>query len=211
MINEYYTFAERTEAFFTEKKSRFISAGSEIFSVDEAADFLEYQRSLYKEANHHAYAYKLNDVERASDDREPSGTAGAPILNILKTEGMRNTIIVVTRYFGGHLLGKGGLTKAYGYSAKLLFKTGRVIKKVRCNKLNIKTDYAYWGRLQYFLAQSDALITDISYTEKVDLQLIAREESIKTFIDTIKDLTNSRTETNISDSFFHEYPFSQRA
>ena len=211
MKNEYYTFAGYAEALFTEKKSRFISAGTEVFTENGAADFLEYQRLLHKEANHHVYAYRLFDIERASDDREPSGTAGSPILNILKTEGMRNTIIVVTRYFGGRLLGRGGLINAYSKSAKLLFQTSRVIKKVRCNNIFIKTDYVFLGKLQYYAAQSDALITKISYSGKVDLELIAREESTKTIISTAKDLTNGSIETHISDSFFHEYPFSQRA
>ena len=211
MNSGYFTFAEETEAFYTEKKSRFISSGSEVLTEDEALCFLQKQRALHKDANHHVYAYKLLTNERASDDHEPSGTAGAPILNILKAEGMMNTIIVVTRYFGGILLGTGGLTHAYGYSAKLLLKTGKVIQKVRCRNLKLTTDYVFLGKLQYFIALSDALHTNTSYTERVQLNLIIREESIKGIIDSVNDLTNGRLETSISESFFHEYPFSHLA
>lgn len=211
MINEYNTFAGRAEAFLTEKKSRFISAGAEILTEDEAMGFLTEQKLLYKEAGHYAYAYRLMDKERCSDDREPSGTAGAPILNLLKTEGMRNTIIVVIRYFGGVLLGTGGLTRAYGRCAGMLLDSGRVIKKVRCKRLHLTADYVFTGKLQYFIAQSDALPISSDYAGQVGFELIAREEAVKQFVKTLKDMTNGRIDIRISDSFFHEYPFSQRA
>ena len=211
MTSEYRTFAERAEALFTDKKSRFISAGMEIFTDEEAAGFLEEQRLRYKEANHHVFAYRLLDKERASDDREPSGTAGAPVLNILKTEGMMNTIIIVTRYFGGVKLGTGGLAHAYSHSAKLLFSSGRVIKKVRCRKLFLTADYVFLGKLQYFIAQSDVLATRSSYTGQVDLELILCEEGLKAFISALRDMTSGRIEIEVSDGFFYEYPFSQRA
>ena len=210
MNREYYTFAERAEAFYTVKKSRFISAGAEVCTEEEAAGFLETQKSLYKEANHYVYAYRLSDTERASDDREPSGTAGAPVLNLLKTEGMRNTIIVVIRYFGGQLLGTGGLTHAYGHTAKLLFETGRVIKKVCCRKLFLTTDYVFLGKLQYFISQSDGLVTNTDYTGQVILELIVRDETVKSFTGAVSNLTNGRCKTIKSEVFFHEYPFSQR-
>ena len=211
MNNEYYTFAERAEAFYTSKKSRFISTGAEVFTEGEASGFLENQKSNYKEASHYVYAYRLSDKERASDDHEPSGTAGGPVLKILKSEGMRNTIIVVIRYYGGIPLGKGGLTHAYSHSAKLLFETGRVIKKTRCRKLFLTTDYVFLGKLQYFIALSDVIITQTKYTGQVDLELIAREESIKALISDVTNLTNGRIDARLSDCFFHEYPFSQRA
>jgi uncharacterized YigZ family protein len=209
--NEYFTFAERVEAFLTEKKSRFISAGTEVSAESEAAAFIEEQRSSYKEAGHYVYAYRLSDTERFSDAGEPSGTAGAPVLNILKAEGMRNAIIVVTRYFGGVLLGTGGLTRAYSHCAKLLFGTGKVIKKVRCRKIFLAADYVFWGKLQYFIGRSDVSLTRTDYTGRVDLELVAREETIRRFIREITDLTNGRAETRVSESFYYEYPFSQRA
>ncbi|MDR1558837.1 MAG: YigZ family protein [Clostridiales bacterium] len=211
MNNEYFTFAGRAEAFLTEKKSRFISAGAEVSTESEAADFVDEQKGLYKEASHYVFAYRLADTERASDAGEPSGTAGAPILNLLKAEGMRNAIIVVTRYFGGILLGKGGLTHAYGNCAKLLLETGKVIKKVRCRKISLAADYVFLGKLQYFIGRSDVFPTRTDYTGRVDLELIARDEAVKEFIREVADLTNGRAETRVSEAFYHEYPFSQRA
>ena len=211
MINEYNTFAGQAEAFLTEKKSRFISAGAEVTAEAEATRFLEGQKLLYKEAGHYVYAYRLFDKERCSDDREPAGTAGAPVLNVLRSEGMFNAIIVVTRYFGGVLLGTGGLTHAYGHSAKMLFSPGQVIKKVRCKKLLLTADYVFLGKLQYLIAKSDMLLTRSSYTGRVEMELVLRDEAVKPFINELRDLTNGRMETRVSDSFFHEYPFSQRA
>ena len=211
MTNGYRTFAGSAEAFFTEKKSRFIAAGSEVFTEEEAAAFLEKQKLLYKEASHYAYAYRLPEKERYSDDREPSGTAGAPVLGILKAEGMLNSMIVVIRYFGGILLGTGGLTHAYGHCAKMLFSSGRIIEKVRCKKLLLTADYVFVGKLQYFIAHSDVLPTGSDYAGQVGLELILREEAIKPFVNAIKEITSGRIDIRSSDSFFYEYPFSQRA
>jgi len=211
MINEYNTFRGYAEAFLTEKKSRFISAGAEVQTEDEAMDFLDGQKSLYKEASHYIFAFRLFDKERCSDGREPSGTAGAPVLGILRAESMMNAIIVVTRYFGGILLGTGGLTHTYGHCAKMLIDPARIIKKVRCRKVIITTDYVFLGKIQYLIAQSDMLLTQSDYTGQVGLELILREETLKQFINTLKALTNGRSKTKISEDFFYEYPFSQRA
>jgi len=204
---EYYTFSGLTEAAFVERKSRFLSAGAGVETEAEAMSFLEGQRALHKEANHHVYAYRIWNKERFSDDREPSGTAGAPILNLLKTEDMMNAIIVVIRYFGGVLLGTGGLTHAYGHSAKLLLGTGKLVKKVRCRKLHIATDYGFLGKLQYFIAQSDVLVVDTRYTGLVDLELVVLEESADSIVRAVTNLANGRIEVSVSDGFYHVYPF----
>ena len=211
MIGGYKTFAGIAEGFLTEKKSRFISTGTEILTEEEAAGFLEGRKLLYREASHYAYAYRLPDKERFSDDREPSGTAGLPILSLLRAEGMMNSIIVVIRYFGGVLLGTGGLTHAYGHCAKILLGTGKVIEKVRCKNLLLTADFVFLGKLQYFIGQSDALLTRMEYAGQAELEIILREEAVKPFMRALADLTDGRMNARISEGFYHEYPFSKRA
>lgn len=156
-MSSYPTFARTGEAELVIQKSRFIAFGAEVDSVEVAESHLKAQAEKYPDANHHCYAFQVvgpPQVERYSDDGEPSGTAGKPIYTVLQHH-LKNSLIVVTRYFGGTKLGKGGLVKAYTESAKLLLDTLGVIEKEPQVTLTLKYPYALEPILAHFFKQSE--------------------------------------------------------
>ena len=170
MINQYYTLGTRGKAGWEEKKSLFIGNAFPAESEADAQEFINKIKAQYNDARHHVYAYVTgldNEIQRFSDDGEPVGTGGRPVLEVIKNCRLKNSVIVVTRYFGGILLGTGGLIRAYGKAAALAVKSGEIIKKVLCRKTNIVIEYGELGKVQNFLAQADCRIKNISYTDKV--------------------------------------------
>jgi uncharacterized YigZ family protein len=161
------------EAFTIEqdiKKSKFISRIIPIQSEAEAHQQIEQLRELESKANHNCFAFILGDqqdIQRASDDGEPSGTAGAPILEVLKREQLTNVLVVVTRYFGGIKLGAGGLIRAYGSSASLAVQNANLIQLVDQELLSIKLDYQNNDQLLYYLEQHDLHQINTEYTTQV--------------------------------------------
>lgn len=154
-----------------EKKSRFIGQVFPIHTEEEALAYIEKIKKQYWDARHNCYAYVLgehNELQRFSDDGEPSGTAGKPILEVLLGEGIHNSLVVVTRYFGGTLLGTGGLVRAYSAATKEGLKNSTVVENCYGKKLSIQTDYNGLGKLQYIIGQMELSILDTIYTEAVD-------------------------------------------
>ncbi|MDR1913983.1 MAG: YigZ family protein [Clostridiales bacterium] len=224
MLEEFLTFERECEAEYVDRKSRFISCGRAVYNEEDTKTFLESRRNFYKDARHHVYAYCLTDesgkkTERFNDDREPSGTAGMPVLNLIRRQGLQNAMIVVTRYFGGVLLGSGGLTHAYGHSAQLLFKAdpasrenslnplGNVVKKVRSVKISLTTDYVFLGKLQYLIGQSDVILSETNYTDTVRMDLILRESYAQSFKKSVMELTAAKCEIITVGAMYHSYPF----
>ena len=157
-MDKYYIVSKGGEGEITEKKSRFIAHVLPVESEEEALLQIENIKKKYWDARHNCFAFimgKNNEIQRFSDDGEPQGTAGKPILEVLMGENLRNTLIVVTRYFGGTLLGTGGLVRAYGLSSKEGLKNS-VIKEV-CPGVNfsVTTDYNSIGKIKYIMSQFD--------------------------------------------------------
>lgn len=155
-----------------EKKSRFIAHVYPIQTEEQALEYIEKLKKEYWDARHNCYAYVLGErqeLQRFSDDGEPSGTAGKPILEVLLGEEIHNTLVVVTRYFGGTLLGTGGLVRAYSASTKAGLDNSVITEKCLGKKINIDTDYNGLGKLQYILGEMDIPILDTLYTDKVQL------------------------------------------
>lgn len=158
-----------------EKKSRFIAHVFPISEEQEALSHIERLRKEYWDARHNCYAYVIgerNELQRFSDDGEPQGTAGKPILEVLLGEEIHNCLVVVTRYFGGILLGTGGLVRAYQSSTKEGLAQSLITKKYHGKKISIQTDYNGLGKLQYIMGQMDIAMLDTIYTENVEAVLL---------------------------------------
>ncbi len=162
-----------------EKKSRFIANIYPAASEEEAFRHLEEIKKMYWDARHHCWAYVIGRnpaSERMSDDGEPAGTAGKPILEVLRGKGLTDVFLVVTRYFGGTLLGTGGLVRAYTSAAAEAIAHTEIITRIHGFKLKITTDYTGLGKLQYLLAQRGLHILDTVYTEKVEIYVLVPDE-----------------------------------
>ena len=175
MLEKYKTVYTGGEAEIIEKKSRFIGTVRPAGSEEEAAAFREEMRKKYWDATHNCFAYVAGERRewvRAADDGEPSGTAGRPMLDVLLGEDLYNTAVVVTRYFGGTLLGTGGLVRAYSRAVQEALKACTVIEKCRGSLLEIETDYGDLGKIQYILGQRKIPLLQSAYTDRVVLEVI---------------------------------------
>ena len=175
MLEKYKTVYIGKEAEIIEKKSRFIATVRPVKSEEEAIAFIESMRKKYWDATHNCFAYVIGErfqVQRCSDDGEPGGTAGKPMLDVLLGEEIHDTVVVVTRYFGGTLLGTGGLVRAYQGATKAGLQASTVIEKNWGIKLRIGTDYTGLGKIQYILGQRKLSVLDTVYTDKVDMEVL---------------------------------------
>ncbi len=181
---------------FVEKKSRFIGEVFPVESEGEALRYIEEVKKRFWDARHHCFAYVLNGeqvIERFSDDGEPSGTAGKPILDVIKGDQLKNVLVVVTRYFGGTLLGTGGLVRAYTSAAREGMNHSTIISKILGVKLKIKTDYTGLGKIQYLLGQRSTPIIDTTYTEEVAITIVVSQEEENSIIHEIIEATNAKS------------------
>lgn len=173
-----------------EKKSRFIAHVFKISCEEEAVDYINRIKKTYWDARHNCYAYVCgdnNDIQRFSDDGEPQGTAGKPILEILLNSDVRNCLIVVTRYFGGVLLGTGGLIRAYQMASKEGLNNSITAQMQDGISCNIKADYNAYGKIQYICGELAIEILNADFGENVELNLIIPEKNYELFIRKISD------------------------
>ena len=195
MLSQYKTVYAGGEAEIIEKKSRFIATVKPVKSEEEAIAFIEGLKKKYWNATHNCSAYVIGDhfqVQRCSDDGEPSGTAGKPMLDVLLGEELHDTAVVVTRYFGGTLLGTGGLVRAYQASTKAGLEASTVITKMHGSRVSVETDYTGLGKIQYILGQRGLTILNSQYTDKVVLEVLLPEADVKTVMAEITEGTNGQ-------------------
>lgn len=195
MTTEYRTVYEGGEGEIVEKKSRFIAAVKLVSAEDEALAFIESVRKRHWNATHNCYAYVIgerSELARCSDDGEPNGTAGKPMLDVLQGEELRNTAVVVTRYFGGTLLGTGGLVRAYAQAVKAGLASSVIITKIRGVKLRIGTDYTGLGKIQYILGQKGLKILDSEYADNVKLEVLVPENAVEAVRSDITEGSNGQ-------------------
>ena len=174
MLKKYKTILTQAEAEIVEKKSRFIATVRPVKTEEEAKAFIEEMKKKYWNATHNVFAYQIgerNELQRFSDDGEPQGTAGMPVLSVLKGEDIKDTAIVVTRYFGGTLLGTGGLVRAYGHSAKEGLLAAGIAELVLYRKYSVLAAYPDSGQVQY----------DTSYTEQVEFIVLVETDAADSF------------------------------
>ncbi len=178
-----------------EKKSRFIATIEPVSSEEEAAAFIASVKKKYWDAKHNCSAYVIGDngqKSRCSDDGEPSGTAGRPMLDVLTGRRITNACVVVTRYFGGTLLGTGGLVRAYSAAVKEGLEHCEVIRKINGFAIDIRCDYNDYGRIERMIATSDHSITDTQYGQNVSARIITADA--EGLIKEINDITSGRCE-----------------
>ncbi len=190
----YKTVKERASAEMIERKSRFIANVWPVSAEAEALELIAKMRSKHYDATHNVYAYIIGDgnIMRYSDDGEPSGTAGLPVLEVLRKEGLIDVAVVVTRYFGGILLGGGGLVRAYGNSAKLGVDTAGIITRTLCDLLCVTCDYTLFGKVQYETLGSGYIIKDIAYEGDVKVYVYTKTDKTQEYIAKMCDITNAR-------------------
>ena len=189
---EYKTIARRCEARFIEKKSEFIGYLCPVRTEEQAIAFIEEIRAMHRKATHNCYAYILreNNAARHSDDGEPGGTAGVPIYEVLRKEGLTDVCCVVTRYFGGVLLGAGGLVRAYTKGAKDAVDAAQIKLMAEAVKLAVIVDYGLYGRLAQVFAEFDARVEDEQFSDNVRVVLHIRAEDSQRLTDRLVDVCN---------------------
>lgn len=190
----------------TEKKSRFIATTLPVECEAEAVAFIEGKRKQYWDASHNCFAYVIgeqNQIQRCSDDGEPAQTAGRPMLDVLLGEEIHNICVVVTRYFGGTLLGTGGLVRAYSGAVKEGLKQSCIMEKCPGKQLTVTTDYQGIGKIQYILAQKGILPQNTEYGEQVSVNLLVPIGQVNAVKKEITEATNGRAIIEeIKDDFF---------
>ena len=184
-----------------EKKSKFISNVKPVDNEEDAIAYLNEIRSKYPDATHNVYAYVIdeNNIFRYSDDGEPSGTAGMPVLDTVRKAGIVDVVVVITRYFGGTLLGTGGLVRAYGASAKKGLTESRVVTRRLCDVVSVRVDYTLVGKLQYKIASEGYILEDTVYDNEVTFKICSPIEQTEGLIAEMTDLTNGKAVCEITD------------
>lgn len=193
-MDSFKTIAQNGEALIIEKKSKFIATVYQVQTVEEADLYMQQLRKKYYDATHNCFAYQIgenDEFQRSSDDGEPQGTAGKPILEVLKGEQVKNTLLCVTRYFGGTLLGTGGLVRAYGRAAKEGLLTVGIIEKRRIRLFTLKMPYTLSGKVQYLLGERNYVIRESIYLEDVTFIVEVQVHEEKAFIKWLEENTNA--------------------
>ena len=193
-MKEYYTVKNVSNTEFTEKRSRFIGAAFPIKTRDEAEKIIAETKSKYWDAKHNVYAYILRDgnIKRFSDDGEPQGTAGMPVLDVIDKKGLVDVLVIVTRYFGGILLGTGGLVHAYSHSASLAVDESKIICMTPVTECEILCDYSFYGTVQAFLNNQECKEIESEFEDNVKIHFSVKTELIDGFEKDFTELCNGK-------------------
>ncbi len=193
-MQNYKTVTEEATAEFTEKRSRFIAQVAPVQNEAEALDFLESVRAKHREARHNVYAYicRENNISRYSDDGEPSGTAGLPVMNVLTKQGLTDVCVVVTRYFGGILHGAGGLARAYGKSAADGVLRAGVCEMIHSAVYTLTMEYPLLGKVQHVIGERGYQILDTDFGAVPTLTVCTRSEEGAALCNTLTDCTGGK-------------------
>lgn len=181
------------------KKSRFIATFAPVKTNEEAIEFIEQMRKKYWNATHNCYAYVIGEdmqLQRFSDDGEPQGTAGKPMLDVLVSQNVHDVVVVVTRYFGGTLLGTGGLVRAYSQAVSDGLEEVVVIEKLEGQEIIIESDYNALGKVEYFLASKGIPKETADYAENVRIGVLVTYEEAELITKELFDLTNGKISIN---------------
>ncbi len=203
----YYTVSEAAEASFIEKRSEFIGYIAPVKTDEEAVNFINTIKAKHRKAKHNVYAYILrkDNISRYSDDGEPQGTAGVPVLDVLQKRGLTDVCVVVTRYFGGILLGGGGLVRAYSHAASLACDAAHTMDMCLCHRLKICTDYGMYGKLTYILPNFETITVNSDFADSVTLELLVLSEKLSALISEITEITNGSAEITDCGELFEDF------
>ena len=202
---EYITLSKEAQTSFTEKKSVFIGYARPVKTEEEAMEFITRIRKKHGDATHNCYAYMLaNGSARYSDDGEPQGTAGVPILSVIQKGGFTDAAIVVTRYFGGILLGAGGLVRAYSASARDAVAAAKIVTYAEYTEFRVRCSYSDYQKLIPIREALDIKEDGSEFTDSVTLFLAAKPQNYKAFCEKIAEIGQGKIEINETGSRFSE-------
>ena len=192
---------------FIEKKSEFIGYISPVKTNEEAVEFINRIKSENRKAKHNVYAYILrdNNITRYSDDGEPQGTAGMPVLDVLLKENLTDVCVVVTRYFGGILLGGGGLVRAYSHACKLAVDAAVKMEMYECFEVTLKFNYSLYGKIEYSLNEFDIKMLSDEFSDSVTLTLLVKADIYQKLVQKLNDITNGKISISKSELKFGDF------
>ena len=193
MLKEYNTVLKNSKDEIIIDKSKFIGYSFHINNVDEAESFIKEIKKKHYDATHNCYAYLLKDdmsIAKASDDGEPSSTAGIPMLEVLKKENITDTLIIATRYFGGIKLGAGGLVRAYTKTAKIAIESNIIVNKKIYQKILLEIDYNFLNKIQKYIEKNDIISNVPEFMEKVRISIYQKDEYLDDLKKDILNITN---------------------
>ena len=208
MRKNYKTVKSYGEREIVISKSRFIAYVNRAETEEEALSFINKIKKLHPSATHNCSCYMVGEhdqIQKANDDGEPSGTAGVPMLEVLKKQGLKDTVVVVTRYFGGIKLGGGGLIRAYGKATTEGIDAAQVVECKVHHLIKVTVDYTWLGKVENEVRQSDYTLKEITYTDGVELDIYVLAEEEKTFTDWIIELTNGQADIKCIEKQFIEF------
>ena len=205
MAAEYLTISETGKGEYEEKKSRFLGEAVHVETEEEAAAYVAGIRRQYYDARHHCYAWVMgegSERKKSADDGEPSGTAGQPILKVIEGSGCTNVLVIVTRYFGGTLLGTGGLVRAYTQAARASLENARTVRMCLCRILAVTVEYGALDKLLYELRRDGIEMGETEYGAKVTLHLTVEEARADALQAKISALTSGSAGIEIEEEGF---------
>ena len=205
-MSEYKTVKSASSDEFIVKKSRFIGYVKPVKTQEEALAFIGEIKSKHWDATHNVYAYTLREggVRRFSDDGEPQGTAGIPSLDVLLKEEVVDCCVVVTRYFGGIMLGAGGLVRAYSHGAKIALDAGGIITMSLCKIVRVVTDYNFYGRLVPLICEEGGIVEDTQFTDNVEVTFRIPQDKVPFFESRLVDVSCGKFHSEVIDEKYCE-------
>jgi len=198
MRKDYHTIQGYGESEIIIQKSRFLTYVSRAETEQQAQDFINNIKEKHKSANHNCSAYIIGEhdnIQKANDDGEPSGTAGVPMLEVLKKQGLQDTVVVVTRYFGGIKLGGGGLIRAYGKATTEGIDAAKVVERKLHHLMKISIDYTWLGKVENEVRNSVYPLKEINYAELVEVMVFTKADEEETFINWMAEMTNGQAKS----------------
>ncbi|MEQ6377571.1 YigZ family protein [Bacillaceae bacterium S4-13-58] len=210
MIKSYYTVKGEGAHEIQIQKSRFIGHVMRTETEEEAQNFIQKMKKKHHDATHNCSAYLIgehNQIQKANDDGEPSGTAGVPILEVLKKKGLKDTTVVVTRYFGGIKLGAGGLIRAYSKSTSEALNEIGIVHRQLMQEMKVIADYTLLGKLENELRKSSYFLDRIEYLEHVEIYIYVPVEEVEVFTNWIIDLTSDQANCKKGEQIYKEFDY----
>ena len=203
----YFTISANAKASFIEKRSEFIGYIAPVRTNDEAVAFINSIKAEHRKAKHNVYAYILREdnISRYSDDGEPQGTAGVPVLDVLKKRDLTDVCVVVTRYFGGILLGGGGLVRAYSHAASLACDAAHIMNMCMCHRLKITADYGMYGKISYLLPNYDTITVNSDFGSDVTLEILVLSEKLEALKKDLTEVTNGSVNIEDCEELFEDF------
>lgn len=203
-MESYKTIRAEASDSFIEKKSKFIGYIRPVTTQEEAMAFIQEKKSEHWDATHNVYAYVLRDgqTRRYSDDGEPQGTAGIPVLDVLLKENIVDCVVVATRYFGGILLGTGGLVRAYSHTSKIAVEAGGIVTMALCTIGEVSCDYTFYGRLASLIPEMGGVVEDTQFSDVVTVRFKMPSSLLSAFDDKLFDLSLGKYRSTKLDELF---------